>query len=119
MRSITNLCAAALLLGCLSLVSGCKDSSIPNMKEPERIRDMAKVVLSGTMANDRNPATGMINEPVLVMDTGEKFVLFNAPYVNTLREQIGKRVKVRGSMTGPTSFRNYRGIIIDDILEVK
>lgn len=61
-----------------------------------------------------------IKEFVFVTDTGKRYVIFNPPYVNTLIFQArGKTVKIKGYTFGITSFKNYPGFYIEDILEIE
>ncbi len=61
-----------------------------------------------------------LQEVVLTTETGEKYVLSNPPYVNTLIfNAIGKKVKIKGLTMGKTSFKNYDGFWVEDILEIE
>lgn len=57
---------------------------------------------------------------VLETETGKKYVLSNAPYVNTLIfNAINKNVKLKGVTMGKTSFKDYEGLWVEDILEIE
>lgn len=57
---------------------------------------------------------------VLTTETGQKYVLTNPPYVNTLIfNAIGKKVKLKGFTMGKTSFKDYEGLWVEDILEIE
>jgi len=67
------------------------------------------------------PNVQPIRNVVIVTDIGKTYVLSGpAAYVNTLIfNAIGKEVKLKVLITGKTSFKDYDGLWIDDILEIK
>jgi len=67
------------------------------------------------------PNVQPIRNVVLITDVGTKYVLMGPPaYVNTLIfNAIGKQIKLKVLTVGKTSFKDYEGIWIEDILEIK
>ena len=78
------------------------------------------IIIKGVVLNAYNKWTET-NEVVMKVDTGKIFILFNAPYVNTLKinNLFGKTVKLSGLNISKTQYANYPGLYIQDILEVQ
>ncbi|MDW8056248.1 MAG: hypothetical protein RMJ13_06035 [Elusimicrobiota bacterium] len=86
---------------------------------PERAMMIVKGVVNWEK-QEIHPKAQPLEQVVLTTDTGQKFVLSNPPYVNTLIfNAIGKKVKLKAVTMGKTSFKDYEGLWIEDILEIE
>jgi hypothetical protein len=90
-------------------------------KESANIEDKKgennEFILKGTVLRE---SEGVLDTTIIETDFGQKFVLFNAPYVNTLsKEVLGKTVTLKCKPFGTTSFKSYKGAWIEDIVSVE
>ena len=73
------------------------------------------LMLQGKVSYDQS-----VNGVILTLDTGKEYMLFNAPYTNTLRfEGMGREIKVLGKYIGQITKKDYPALFIDDIVSVK
>jgi hypothetical protein len=81
--------------------------------------DGLQLIIKGILKIEVNRAN-QTHEFLLKIDTGDTYVLFNAPYLNALlmNKIEGKTVKIKGLYISKTKYKEYPGIYIQDILEV-
>ena len=76
------------------------------------------IVLTGiiVMENDGHRTNAVLHMPI----TGHEYLLFNAPFVYSLRlKAVGKMVSLRGRASGVSDFKHLPVFWIDDVLEIK